>query len=577
MLANNACNAATAILRLGRVLMCRPRRYRNEFSAPGTARSDALADTWSLPFGRERSAAVAYEPPAGTRIFSNPFGFGLSALRDGSKKHPVALAIAILVCLRLVLAAVLPLSFDEAYYWLWSKHLAPGYLEHPAAIAFAIRIGTLLFGDTVFGVRAVSLLASVVASWAVWRSAAIILSDRSAAAIACLFFNAPLMVAAEGMGATPDALLVAAAALLLWTIAELERTQDGRWWLAVGAAGGAAIASKYTGIFLWASVGMWLLISASCQRTRPGTVWLRTVWPAIGAAVALAFFAPTLYWNSVHGFISFRFQGSRVLVGRPGVRYLFEFLGSQLALGSPGIVALGIMSSYRILRFGNPNRSVYLVCLVLWVPLIFFTLHALQDRVQGNWPCFVYPALAILAADSFRNLSASGDSSRTARLVQMSAIPFAGIILAVSYAQAFFGLLPMGLSDPVARMTGVGFEPVAAEIAGYAARNHVRAIITTNYATTAWLRFYERPRLPIIQISDGIRFLSSPRATMGALDGNLLYVTERSREALPAVLAHFSIAEFSGSVVRTRNGHPIDAFALFTVSGLYGPPPGRAP
>ena len=47
--------------------------------------------------------------------------------------------------------ALLPLSADEAYYWLWSRHLAAGYYDHPPAIAFVIRAGTLLFGDTPFG------------------------------------------------------------------------------------------------------------------------------------------------------------------------------------------------------------------------------------------------------------------------------------------------------------------------------------------------------------------------------------------------------------------------------------------
>jgi hypothetical protein len=36
------------------------------------------------------------------------------------------LTILALVALRLVAAAFTPLTFDEAYYWMWSKHLAGG-------------------------------------------------------------------------------------------------------------------------------------------------------------------------------------------------------------------------------------------------------------------------------------------------------------------------------------------------------------------------------------------------------------------------------------------------------------------
>src|SRR3984885_7617946 len=93
-------------------------------------------------------------------------------------------AIAGLILLRFVAGAVLPLSADEAYYWLWSKHLAAGYYDHPPAIAFLIRAGTLVFGDTAFGVRVVPLLLSIAASWFVWRTG----GER-----ACLLFNLTLM------------------------------------------------------------------------------------------------------------------------------------------------------------------------------------------------------------------------------------------------------------------------------------------------------------------------------------------------------------------------------------------------
>ena len=63
------------------------------------------------------------------------------------------LVIAALIVLRAVMAGLLPLSADEAYYWLWSRHLAAGYYDHPPAIAFVIRFGTFLFGDNEFGVR----------------------------------------------------------------------------------------------------------------------------------------------------------------------------------------------------------------------------------------------------------------------------------------------------------------------------------------------------------------------------------------------------------------------------------------
>ena len=44
--------------------------------------------------------------------------------------------LGILLVLRAVMAGLLPLTADEAYYWLWSQHLAWGYFDHPPMIAW---------------------------------------------------------------------------------------------------------------------------------------------------------------------------------------------------------------------------------------------------------------------------------------------------------------------------------------------------------------------------------------------------------------------------------------------------------
>ena len=79
------------------------------------------------------------------------------------------LIVLALVALRLVAAAFTPITFDEAYYWMWSKNLAGGYYDHPPMVAVVIRLGTLIAGDTEFGVRLVSILLALPMSWAVYR------------------------------------------------------------------------------------------------------------------------------------------------------------------------------------------------------------------------------------------------------------------------------------------------------------------------------------------------------------------------------------------------------------------------
>src|SRR5882762_1447020 len=95
-----------------------------------------------------------------------------------------AVTILALVAVRLVAAAWTPLTFDEAYYWMWSKALAGGYYDHPPMVAVVIRLGTMIAGDTPFGVRLVSILLALPMSWAIYQAAAILFGGRRVAASA---------------------------------------------------------------------------------------------------------------------------------------------------------------------------------------------------------------------------------------------------------------------------------------------------------------------------------------------------------------------------------------------------------
>src|SRR3954471_20304499 len=92
-----------------------------------------------------------------------------------------ALVILALVGLRLIAAAFTPITFDEAYYWTWSKHLAGGYYDHPPMVAVVIRLGTLIAGDSEFGVRLASILLALPMSWAIYQAAAMLFGSRRVA------------------------------------------------------------------------------------------------------------------------------------------------------------------------------------------------------------------------------------------------------------------------------------------------------------------------------------------------------------------------------------------------------------
>ncbi|TMK45905.1 MAG: glycosyltransferase family 39 protein, partial [Alphaproteobacteria bacterium] len=227
---------------------------------------------------------------------------------DARLARDTTLAVLALVALRLVAAAWTPLTFDEAYYWMWSKHLASGYYDHPPMVALVIRLGTVIAGDTELGVRLVSILLALPMSWAVYRAAAILFGGMRLAATATILLNVTLMAAVGTMIVTPDAPVLVAACFVLFALAKVPETGRGAWWLAVGAAVGAALLSKYTALFFGPAIAIWLV---SVPKLRG---WLLSPWPYFGGLVALAIFAPVIFWNADHQWVSFIKQIGRARI-----------------------------------------------------------------------------------------------------------------------------------------------------------------------------------------------------------------------------------------------------------------------
>src|SRR5215475_2970009 len=190
------------------------------------------------------------------------------------------IGILAMVVLRLVAAAWTPITFDEAYYWMWSKHLAGGFYDHPPMVALVIRAGTLIAGDTELGVRLVSILLALPMSFAVYRTSAILFGGQRVAATATILLNVTLMAAVGTLIVTPDAPLLVASSFVLFFLAKVLESGRGAWWLAVGAAIGCALVSKYTALFFGAAILIWLVVVPEQRR------WLWSPWPYLGALVA---------------------------------------------------------------------------------------------------------------------------------------------------------------------------------------------------------------------------------------------------------------------------------------------------
>jgi len=366
----------------------------------------------------------------------------VGGVTDGEREWTAAVALVIAAgVVRLVLAAVVPLVPDEAYYWEWSRRLAPAYFDHPGAIAALIRAGTTVGGITSFGVRLGPVVAGTMATLALLAWARRLGGNRPAWYAALAIVAMPL-AGAGLLLATPDVPLLAATAVAWFALDRALDTDRLVWWAATGVALGVAGCSKYTAILLPALALLACLWRPTLRRR------LRGPGPATAAVIALVVIAPVVWWNATHAWISILFQLHHGLVpaghGSPLARE-GALIGGQLGLVTPILLVLFVASVWRGLRREAPDR-VFVPSVVALGSAAFFVWSAWRHPVEPNWPApALLPAVVVFAVERRPRLSSWARAG----------IVLAGVVLLLIYLQAVAPFLPLAAArDPMARGAG---------------------------------------------------------------------------------------------------------------------------
>jgi 4-amino-4-deoxy-L-arabinose transferase-like glycosyltransferase len=305
----------------------------------------------------------------------------------------VALTLAWLL-IRWYFDAIWNLVPDEAYYWVWSRHLAVSYLDHPPMVAYLIRLGTTLLDNSELGVRCffgITMAGTVLILWRAGRH--IVADEKSAVFIAFALLVSP-MVAVTGSIAAPDAPACFFQAAALATVLGIFREDAPKSrWIFFGIFLGLALDSKYTSVLLGLAIALALV---SCPE---GRRHLLTPWPWLAAIVVLLVFSPVVFWNASHHWASFRFQLHHGTVGNsPTWKNLLDYLGSQMVVCTPVLFVGCVIALAAYWKRGDNPMSLRILLFSATTPLVFFAISAIRRRVEGNWPMFAwFPAIMLFA------------------------------------------------------------------------------------------------------------------------------------------------------------------------------------
>jgi len=285
-------------------------------------------------------------------------------VRTGRNDLAILLAIAI-VCALGHIATNGRYGFhrDELQFLSDAKHLDWGFVSYPPMTPFLEHIALSLFGLSLVGLRMFSVVAQALVIVISGLMARDLGGGRFAqvTTVLCVALSPlPIFEATEFQYTSFGFLWFA---LIAWFCIRLLKTDNPRWWLAIGAAVGLGLLTKYSIAFFIAGILAAMILSRARR-------YFLNPWFWGGIAVALLIFLPNLIWLARHDFISYRFlqhiHSRDVGEGRADGFLLGQFLADANLFAAPVWIA-GLIAYFRDPRY-RMLAWMYLVPVVLfWV------------------------------------------------------------------------------------------------------------------------------------------------------------------------------------------------------------------
>ena len=470
---------------------------------------------------------------------------------------PVRLAIIFLVaitCYRLWFITRLELVPDEAFYWLWSKHLALSYRDKGPLIGWTIALGTWLFGPTVFGIRFFAVVLGTGTGWLIFLLARRLYDDR--VGLWCLLLAAVIpMVAVGSILMTIDALSVfcwAWAALAFWDCLQRNRMSDWFW---VGLAIGLGFLAKFTNGVQLGCIVFFLLWS---REHRP----LLFSWKMLVLCATFAIsILPVIVWNFQTGWVH-----AMALHSRSGVTdsfgihplQLLRFIGEQFGVISPLIMLGMVVAAVALLWCQHTDLRVRFL-LSQYLPVYaLFMFFSLNSAGKPNWTAPVLVTGVIFTVAYWR----AAVQQRPAWRGWIGAAFGLALVMTILMHDTDYLHLPQG-KDPLRRAKG--WPEFAAHVQSARAQYHANVLIGDHYSQASMMSFYlpDQPTTYLFPDTYGATQFTLWPTYQVTPDTRALYVTT-STNGLPDTLeSQFSQVRQVDDFWATHLGRKMTEFRIY--------------
>lgn len=333
-------------------------------------------------------------------------------IHEKEVKKVLLILIIATTLIKLFIASTLELSVDEVYYWTYALFPDWSHFDHPPMVGLVIQLFSLdLLFDSELAIRFGAIVFSILNTLVIYSIGKTI-KNALTGLYAAFLLNASIYTSVlAGNFIIPDS-----PQLLFWLLSlkyliiSLPKTTINRkttiHFLLACLFVGMAILSKYHGVFIWAGIGLYVLIY--------NRNWLKSPFFYLGGIISILFVLPIVIWNIQNAWISFNFHGDRVandLVFRAD--YFFTEIFGQVAYNNPVnyvLIILALIAIYKNKLTIKPEykRLLLLNSFPIW---IVFTSFSLFRSTLPHWTGPAFTPLIILAAayveDKTKNMKLS--------------------------------------------------------------------------------------------------------------------------------------------------------------------------
>ena len=274
---------------------------------------------------------------------------------------------------------------DELYFLDCARHLQASYVDQPVLAPVLAWVSLKLFGVSLPGLRAWPALAAGATVVVGGLTAREFGGTRRAQLLAAVgTATIPVLLGADHLANTTPYELLAWAALAL-VVVRIGWTGDCRWWLVGGLVAGLGVADDHSMSFFAIAVVIGALLSGGRKM-----IWNR--WFAVGAAIAVAFEVPDLWWQAQHGWATIAMTEA-LHRENGGLANTVPWIAGQLLIAALLLAGVSVIGLWYLWRSGRPLWRA-----LAWAYGLLFVLFALTAGAKTYYLAAAYVYLLAAGA-----------------------------------------------------------------------------------------------------------------------------------------------------------------------------------